>query len=306
MKKARRSKFKGSQLIILVVVLLIVIVQVFFDDGTDDTDRNEATPVISGETVDISAIPEYSGEPYVQINGNVPEFGEIDQAMSCYEEYSELDSLGRCTQAMACIDESLMPTEERGSISSVKPSGWQSVSYDFVDGKNLYNRCHLIGFQLTGENANERNLITGTRYLNVDGMLPFENMIADYIKETGNRVLYRVTPIYQGDELVAHGVLMEAYSIDDEGEGICFNVYCYNVQPGVEIDYATGESRAAEFTCDHEPQEYVLNTSSGKFHTSECSGAQNMNPENREYFTGCYEELLAKGYKACGSCNAGK
>ena len=135
-----------------------------------------------------------------------------------------------------------MPTEERGSIGSVKPSGWQTVKYDFVDGKYLYNRCHLLGYQLTGENANEQNLITGTRYLNVDGMLPFENMVADYVKETDNHVMYRVTPVFDGAELVARGVLMEAYSVEDGGDGVEFCVYCYNVQPGVKIDYATGDS----------------------------------------------------------------
>lgn len=192
--------------------------------------------------VEMSDIPEYSGNPYVVVDDNEPAFTEEDKQKKAFESYGELDDLGRCTIAYACIDESLMPTEERGSISSVKPSGWQSVQYDHVDGKSLYNRCHLIGFQLTGENANRENLITGTRYMNVDGMLPFENMIADYIYETGNRVLYRVTPIFEGDNLVASGVQMEAYSVEDEGDGICFNVYVYNVQPGVVIDYETGDS----------------------------------------------------------------
>lgn len=305
MKRTKQVRKIEYRLIILVIVLVIAAVRGFVQSDTPSNSDKETTvpATIATEAVsDSSEIPVYSGEPYVVINGNVPSFDQINPKMECHEQYGELDSLGRCTVATACIDKSLMPTKERGSISSVKPSGWQSVSYDFVDGNSLYNRCHLIGFQLTGENANEQNLITGTRYMNVDGMLPFENMVADYIKETGNRVLYRVTPVYQDDELVARGVQMEAWSVDDDGDGICFNVYCYNVQPGVEIDYATGESREAEFTCNHEPQKYVLNTSSGKFHTPDCSGAQNMSSENRSDFTGCSEELIAKGYKPCGSC----
>lgn len=194
--------------------------------------------------ISLENIPEFSGEPYVALNGNEPEFSPEDFAEESYETYSELDGLGRCGAAMANIGQDLMPTEERGSISQVKPSGWHSVQYDWVDGKNLYNRCHLIGYQLTAENANEKNLITGTRFLNVEGMLPFENMVADYIKETGNHVLYRVTPVFEGDNLVAGGVQMEGWSVEDDGEGICFNVYAYNNQPGVTIDYATGESWA--------------------------------------------------------------
>lgn len=187
-------------------------------------------------------VPEFSGQPYVVINDNTPEFTEDDLTTDAYEFYSQLDQLGRCGYAMACIGVELMPTEDRDAIGQVKPSGWHTVKYDFVDGKYLYNRCHLIGFQLTGENANEQNLITGTRYLNVEGMLPFENLVADYVKETGNHVLYRVTPVYDGDNLVARGVQMEAYSVEDNGEGICFHVYAYNNQPGVTIDYFTGES----------------------------------------------------------------
>jgi len=191
----------------------------------------------------VQNIPSFSGEPYVIINNNEPEFSRDLLTVRSYEFYSELDPLGRCGYAMACIGKDLMPTEERGSIGQVKPSGWQTVKYDSVDGKYLYNRCHLIGFQLTGENANEKNLITGTRFLNVEGMLPFENMVADYVKETGNHVLYRVTPIFDGTNLLARGVQIEGWSVEDNGTGICFNVYCYNSQPDIEIDYATGESR---------------------------------------------------------------
>lgn len=197
-------------------------------------------------TVDMANIPEYAGEPYVVIENNQPSFTQEELTAEAYEYYSDLDYLGRCGVTEACVGQELMPTESRGDISSVKPTGWVQNQYDFVDGKSLYNRCHLIGFQLAGENANECNLITGTRYMNVDGMLPFENLVADYVKETDNHVLYRVTPAFQGADLVARGVQMEAYSVEDNGDGVCFNVFCYNVQPGVEIDYATGENWLAE------------------------------------------------------------
>lgn len=190
-------------------------------------------------------IPEFDGEtPYVIINDNKPFFTEDEIVSESYEKYGERDGLGRCTVCIACIGPDLMPTEERESISHVNPSGWVNAEYDFIDGRYVYNRCHLIGFQLTGENANRENLITGTRFLNIEGMLPFENQIADYIKETGNHVMFRVTPIYEGDNLVASGVLMEAWSVEDNGAGICFNVYAYNAQPRVVIDYATGETHA--------------------------------------------------------------
>ena len=194
----------------------------------------------------LDSIPDYSGSAYVNVNDNQPYFSDTDLTTTSFETYSELDGLGRCGVAYACVSTDTMPTKERGSIGQIKPTGWHTIKYDCVDGKYLYNRCHLIGYQLTAENANEKNLITGTRYLNVDGMLPFENMVADYIKETDNHVLYRVTPIFDGDNLVASGVLMEAKSVEDKGEDICFCVFCYNVQPDVAIDYATGESELAE------------------------------------------------------------
>ena len=196
-----------------------------------------------GSSLSVSEVPEYSGEPYVVINENQPDFSEEDMTKDSFETYSDLDSLGRCQSAYANVGQDLMPTGERGNISKIKPSGWQTAKYDIVDGKYLYNRCHLIGYQLTAENANKKNLITGTRYMNVDGMLPFENMGADYVKETGSHVLYRVTPIFEGDNLVAKGVQMEAYSVEDKGEGVCFNVFVYNVQPGITIDYANGNSK---------------------------------------------------------------
>lgn len=196
----------------------------------------------------IENIPEYTGTPYAIVNNNIPYFSEseIDQAGNSYETYSELDSLGRCGVCTASVGQDIMPTEERGSIGSVKPTGWHTVKYDCVDGNYLYNRCHLLGYQLTGENANTKNLITGTRYMNVEGMLPFENMVADYVKETGKHVLLRVTPIFNEDNLLADGVLMEAQSVEDNGSGILFCVFCYNVQPGIVIDYATGESYAED------------------------------------------------------------
>lgn len=198
---------------------------------------------VSSVSISLSDIPAYSGKAYVEINGNVPYFNDSELVTTSFENYSSLDSLGRCGIAYANICKEIMPTEERGNIGSVKPSGWQTVKYDFVDGKYLYNRCHLIGFQLAGENANTKNLITGTRYMNVEGMLPFENMVADYVKETDNHVLYRVTPVFDGDNLVASGVLMEAKSVEDNGDGILFNVYCYNSQPGVFISYTDGSSQ---------------------------------------------------------------
>ena len=194
------------------------------------------------EIIALSELPEYSGEPYVEINGNEPDFPKEEWTEESFEQYAELDGLGRCGTAYASVGTDLMPTEKRGSIGQVKPTGWQTVKYDIVDGKYLYNRCHLIGYQLSGENANEKNLITGTRYMNVEGMLPFENMVADYVKETDNHVMYRVVPVFEGDNLLASGVQMEAMSVEDGGEGISYNVYVYNVQPGIDIDYATGES----------------------------------------------------------------
>lgn len=226
----------------------------------------------------LSDIPEYTDSPYVAVNGNVPYFTEDDLTDVSFESYSDLDSLGRCGVAYASVSTDTMPTEKRGSIGEVKPTGWINAKYDFVDGKYLYNRCHLIGYQLTAENANEKNLITGTRYLNVQGMLPFENLAADYVKETGNHVLYRVTPIFEGDNLLASGVLMEAESVEDDGDGVLFCVYVYNVQPGVAIDYATGDnwlaedggakSAAAAGSGNSSASENGANTSSGGKNTS--------------------------------------
>lgn len=253
--------------------------------------------------VSVKDIPAFSGEPYVVLYDNEPGFTADDLDTDAYEFYSDLDRLNRCGYVMACVGPETTPTEERGSIGQVKPTGWQTVKYDFVDGKYLYNRCHLIGYQLTGENANERNLITGTRYLNIEGMLPFENMIADYIKETGNHVLYRVTPVFEGEYLVAKGVQMEAKSVEDDGEGICFHVFAYNNQPGVIIDYATGESVLDEaYLNSGESGQYILNTNSKKYHSFDCGQAQTIKDSNRQEYTGSRELLIAQGYTPSGCC----
>lgn len=253
--------------------------------------------------VTLQDVPEFSQDAYVVINDNMPEFSEEDFSNQSYEWYSQLDDLGRCGTAMANIGLDLMPTEERGSISHIKPTGWHSVQYDQVEGKSLYNRCHLIGFQLTAENDNEKNLITGTRYMNVQGMLPFENMVADYIKETNQHVLYRVTPIFEGDNLVASGVEMEAMSVEDQGEGICFHVYVYNEQPGIVIDHADGESHLESEVKSSTEAMFILNTNAKKYHRPSCSSVQDMKEENRETFTGSKEELQMQGYQACKNCN---
>ena len=249
-------------------------------------------------------IPAYSGEPFAVLEDNMPRFSLEDYVTKSYETYGDLDALNRCTYTVACIGRDLMPTQERENIGMVRPTGWVTAKYDFVDGKYLYNRCHLIGFQLTGENANERNLITGTRYMNVQGMLPFENMVADYIKETGNHVLYRVIPIFEGNNPLASGVTMEAWSVEDNGEGICFYVYAYNVQPGVEIDYTTGESRLAEPVVGEgeDVKTYVVNTGSGKFHDGTCPQAISIKPENKESFETTRSQMLAWSFVPAGCC----
>lgn len=283
--------------------------------ATGSSPSSTAASSSTQTAVTLDSIPAYSGEPYVVLNDNEPEFSKDEITSTSFETYSDLDSLGRCGVAEASISTDLMPAqgEKRGSISEVKPSGWVTSKYDFVDGKYLYNRCHLIGWQLTAENANRSNLITGTRYLNVDGMLPFENMVADYIKETGNHVMYRVTPVFDGNDLVAQGVQMEAYSVEDDGDGICFNVFCYNVQPGVEIDYATGENQLADSTSSSDSvsapagdpsgsETYVLNTSSKKYHAPDCPAVAKMSEKNRRNYTGTKAQLEAEGYTAHSSC----
>lgn len=294
-----------------------------------DTNSIQVAADNSG-SFDLSQVPDYSDSPYVVVNDNVPYFTDADLTTTSYESYSDLDSLGRCGEAVSCVGQDIMPTEERGAIGQVKPSGWHTIKYDSVDGKYLFNRCHLIGYQLSGENANEKNLITGTRYLNVDGMLPFENMVADYVQETNNHVLYRVTPVFENDNLLASGVLMEAESVEDNGEGVLFNVYCYNVQPGISIDYATGDSwegttnSVETVEAENETDEsrnlndseindasdeasdlttYILNTNTLKFHYPSCSSVNQMSEKNKQEYTGSRDDLLAQGYSPCGNCN---
>lgn len=275
----------------------------------NEPDTKAQAADVTDAAADLASIPPYSSSPYVELNGNIPGFSEADLTTESFEYYSELDALGRCQTAYANIGQDLMPTEERGEIGQIRPSGWHTVKYDNIDGMYLYNRCHLIGYQLTGENANERNLITGTRYMNVEGMLPFENMVADYINDTNHHVLYRVTPVFSGDDLVARGVQMEAYSVEDQGSGICFNVFVYNVQPGIDITYADGESAPAQNrtkepdAADAQQATYILNTKSMKFHDPSCSGIKEMSDANKQEYTGSREELLSQGYEPCKSCN---
>ncbi len=300
-------------------ILLILIVSLSVLSGCSAGENNffndlDITAQSASDYVnyDLSNIPDYDGKAYVELNGNVPEFSKSEKTYSeSFEEYGKLDSLGRCTYAVSCIGKDLMPTEKRGSIGSVKPSGWHISKYDFVDGKYLYNRCHLIGYQLTAENANERNLITGTRYLNVEGMLPFENDVADYIEITNNHVYYKVTPIFEGNNLVANGVQMQAYSVEDNGQGISFNVYCYNVQPGVAIDYATGDNQAvasssASVTSTSsdvsDKKTYIVNTKTKKFHNPDCDGAKKMSSSNKKKYKGTRDSLISNGYSPCQKC----
>ena len=293
------------------------------------TESSAPTEITTASSFSLSDVPAYSGKAYISVNGNVPYFTAAELTTTSFETYSDLDTLGRCGVTYACIGQDLMPTKERGSIGMVKPTGWHTVRYDdLVDGKYLYNRCHLIGYQLTGENANTKNLITGTRYLNIEGMLPFENMVADYVKENGNHVMYRVTPIFEGDNLLANGVLMEGYSVEDKGAGVSYCVFAYNVQPGIEIDYATGESKLADSaqqeeqktatvtsTPSPEPEkqepatgseasqaDYILNTNTKKFHYPTCSSVNDMKEKNKQEFFGTRDETIALGYSPCGRC----
>lgn len=320
------------------------------------TKNNNSTEIVSSESVtsgvgsgkavkiNLSDIPTYSGNAYITINNNIPNFSADELTTTAYETYSDLDSLGRTQIALASVGIETMPVsnEERSSISHIKPSGWNQATYDNISGKYLYNRCHLIGWQLSAENDNKKNLITGTKYLNVNGMLPFENMVADYISETNNHVAYRITPIYEGNNLLASGIQMEAYSIEDNGAGICFNVYCYNVQPEITINYADGSSSGPSSSATSTPavtssQEnttsttslkeeitsetisqpdntadnsndncnsttYILNTNTKKFHESTCHHVKKISEENYSETNETRDEVIAKGYEPCGTC----
>ncbi len=314
MNKHMKLKF----LLLFCLIILLSSCTLFEDDfvsyyypddvWTDTTDGDRIPLLVLDDipTLDLEQTEAFSGNPYTVINGGVPFFGEECFTLDPFEYYGDLDGYGRCTFVCANVCFETMPTEERGNIGQVKPTGWQISKYDFVDGKYLYNRCHLIGYQLTGENANTRNLITGTRYMNVDGMLPFENLIDDYIERTDNHVLYRVTPIFEEDNMLASGVLMEAMSVEDKGEGICFNVFCYNVQPWVIIDYSDGtnsldpnykEDDTSDINAD-----YILNINSKKFHYPTCSSVADMKAENKVSYSGSRSELIDNGYVPCGGC----
>ena len=273
-------------------------------ESTQNEQSSKGSTNSSTKSVSSDNIPDFSGNMTVAVDNNNPDFTSKDLTTKSYESYSRLDSEGRCQVAEACVGKDIMPKGKRGAIGMVKPTGWHTAKYNNVDGKYLYNRCHLIAYQLTGENANEKNLITGTRYLNVEGMLPFENMVADYVKETGNHVLYRVTPIFTGDNLVADGVEMEALSMEDDGEGISFHIFAYNNQPGISINYATGDSTLSESSGTMtDQQEYVMNTSSMKFHLPSCSSVSSIKDENKATYQGPREDLIAEGYEPCGRCN---
>lgn len=313
-----------KKLLLLWCLALACLVGCSTDTSNNTIDSSSNVDIVGGSALEIELekqtilvngeeIEWFSTEPYIILNNNISLFTEDEKStLEVFETYSELDSLGRCGVAYANICQELMPTDKRGAIGQVKPSGWHTVKYDCVEGKYLYNRCHLIGFQLAGENANEKNLITGTRYLNINGMLEHENMIAEYVKDTGNHVLYRVTPTYTGDNLVADGVLMEAYSIEDKGEGVQFCIYAYNAQPGVTIDYLTGESCLngeeieikveKQYTANEEGIVYILNTSTKKYHDETCKTGLKTKEENRETFNGTVEWLKDNGYEPCGLC----
>ena len=295
---------------------------IYNDDSSEAVNKDK-----TGVEVNLNNISEYNGSPYISLNANMPYFTDEEKLITePFENYSNLDSLGRCGVAFANICKEIMPTEERGTIGQVRPSGWHTVKYNgVVDGNYLYNRCHLIGYQLAGENANELNLITGTRYLNMIGMLEFENTVSAYVEETNNHVLYRVTPIFEDDNLVAKGVEMEAWSVEDKGVGICFNVFCYNVQPGIEIDYATGESwlsnkdyQKEDIKTDYsteenlksnknsvtqqEVKEYILNTNTKKFHLPTCSSVNSMFEKNKQTVNGTIDDIKELGYTPCSRC----
>ena len=281
-------------------ILLLLFLSFFLISGCSQMES--VSRETTNETIQISDIPEYSDQPYVEINNNIPTFTDEEKTVESFEFYSELDELGRCGYAMTNISKDIMPTTKRESIGMIKPTGWKTVRYDdLVDGKYLYNRCHLIGYQLAGENANEKNLITGTRYMNVDGMLPFENKVDDYVDETGNHVLYRVTPIFEGDNLVASGVQMEAYSVEDNGEGVSFNVYVYNVQPGITIDYATGDSHRNTETStsktSNEEIEIRGNKSSKIYHCPGQAAYDDMKDSKNLVIFHSEEEAQEAGYR---------
>lgn len=283
---------------------------VVLDEKCQDIKGDEIDQEIRKADFDVSYIPEYENEPYIIVNENEPFFTDDDLTTTSFEKYSDLDEFGRCGVCFVNVEPDIMPTEERGEIGQIKPTGWHTVKYEnLINELYLYNRCHLIAYQLSGENANEKNLITGTRYMNVEGMLPFEKKVAEYVQRTGNHVLYRVTPVFENENMLASGVLMEAKSVEDDGEGVSFCVYCYNVQPGININYKDGESEAIiEEPEEHEETEeiketYVLNNSSKKFHKPECSSVKTIKDSNRSEVEISREDLINSGYDPCKRCN---
>ena len=299
----------------------------------DGMSKEVAAGDVPAPPVTLADVPDSDGRPSAQLNDGNPYFDAQEYAGQQLEAYSNQDAQGRCGPCVAMVGPETLPTEERGEIGEVKPTGWQIAKYDWIDGKYLYNRCHLIGYQLTGQNANTRNLITGTRFMNVQGMEPYEDQVAEYVQRTGNHVLYRVTPLFEGDDMLAHGVVMEAQSVEDGGAGVCFCVFCYNQQPGVTIDYATGDN-ASDGTMEQiwedwnaydeaastesgltagasgseeadapEEYDYVLNTNSHKFHVPSCSSVDDMSERNKYYFDGTREEAIDMGYDPCKRCN---
>ena len=341
LKRRTYSSMKKIFLTILIILTgaaLIIAVSGTADDIMrhiigEPLDKGKTWEMIYDSSDLIDSVPEWEGLPFAYINENEPEFTDEEIWERAQESLSVLDDMGRVGTAMACIGQEIMPEEGRSQISSIKPTGWQSSRYDFIENGSLYNRCHLIGHQLTGDDAIDRNLMTGTRYMNIEGMLPFENAIAKYVKETGNHVMYRVTPAFYGRELVAKGVHLEALSVEDKGEGLSFNVYCYNLQPGVEIDYETGENHKAEDDSwltaylsgdlsarprtfgkvdpdetaklkahQSEPELYILNTNTGKFHHPDCDSIRDMSEHNKHEQKTTREDLLIRGYEPCGNC----
>ena len=333
-KQAFSIQSAGAFILLLAALLFAVLSSACSAVQADSLGKTAwAQDRLEAPAVSLDDIPESDGLAVVTLNDNEPYFSEGDFGYEGFEAYSDLDSEGRCGVCEALIGTETMPTEERGSIGQVKPTGWHTAKYDWVDGKYLYNRCHLIGFQLSGENANKCNLITGTRSMNVDGMEPYENEVANYVRNTGNHVMYRVTPLFEGDDLVARGVVMEALSVEDDGAGVEFCVFCYNEEPGVEIDYATGDNWAdgtvsgivvdstsssssnadssgsasdsdsqASDSSSAETCDYVLNTNSKKFHKPDCTAVAKMSDGNKDYFTGTRDEVIAQGYDPCGIC----
>ena len=337
-KTGRRTLAMTIAAVVLVVLALVMTIgpggKLFGTGGLFGNGGLFGPKVLHQGDLSPEEIPAYSGEGYIEINGGKAAFTDKEMTTEAYETYSDLDDLGRCGTAQACLGEELMPTGERENISYIHPSGWQYDKYDFIEGGNLYNRSHLIAYSLAGENANEKNLITGTRYMNADVMEPFESMVKWYIRDTGNHVMYRVTPIFEGKNLIASGVHMMAKSVEDGGVGIDYNVYLYNVQPGVVIDYKTGENHLAKSSGTEAPGSagesqngaknnstetdsaaatdqnalpdsevtYILNTRTHKFHLPDCPGAADISANNRKDFDGTREELIEQGYEPCGSC----